>query len=153
MSPSSPLPLIAVLNGPNLNMLGVRQPEVYGKATLADVESLCRATAEKAGLQADCRQSNDEGQLIGWAHEARQAHSAIVINAGGYSHTSVALRDALTLTELPVVEIHITNIHAREEFRHVSLLSGVAKAVICGCGVEGYRYAMETAVRMIEGRG
>lgn len=140
---------VLVLNGPNLNMLGVREPEKYGHATLQDVETLCRKTAEGLGLTADCRQSNDEGELISWIQAARTTHSAILINAGGYSHTSVAMLDALTLTQLPVVEVHITNIHAREEFRHKSLLSGAAKAVICGCGVDGYAYAMQTAAKLI----
>ena len=140
---------VLVLNGPNLNMLGVREPEKYGKATLQDVEALCRKVAAENAMTADCRQSNDEGELIAWIQAARTTHAAIIINAGGYSHTSVALLDALTLTELPVVEVHITNIHAREEFRHISLLSRAAKAVICGCGIDGYGYAMQTAAKLI----
>jgi 3-dehydroquinate dehydratase-2 len=144
---------VLVLNGPNLNMLGIREPEKYGKATLQDVEDLCQKTAEANGLKTDCRQSNDEGELITWIQAARGTHSAIIINAGGYSHSSVALRDALTLSELPVVEVHITNIHAREPFRHQSLLSGAAKAVICGCGVDGYAYAMQTAAKLIKSWG
>ena len=140
---------VLVLNGPNLNMLGIREPEKYGKATLQDVEALCIRTAEASGLTAECRQSNDEGELISWIQAARATHSAIIINAGGYSHTSVAMLDALTLTQLPIIEVHITNIHAREEFRHKSLLSGAAKAVICGCGVDGYAYAMQTAAKLI----
>jgi len=131
-------------------MLGVREPETYGKTTLQDVENLCRKTAQENGLTAECRQSNDEGELISWIQGARTTHSAILINAGGYSHTSVALLDALTLTELPVIEVHITNIHAREAFRHNSLLSQAAKAVICGCGVEGYGYAMQTAAKLLK---
>jgi 3-dehydroquinate dehydratase-2 len=142
-----------VLNGPNLNMLGVREPEVYGKATLKDVEALCQKTAQAAGLTADCHQSNSEGELITWIQGARQTHAAIIINAGGYSHTSIALLDALILTELPVIEVHVTNIHAREKFRHRSMLSKAAKAVICGCGIDGYGYAMQTAAKLIEGRG
>lgn len=130
-------------------MLGLREPEKYGSASLQDVENLCRDVAESLGLSADCRQSNDEGQLVTWLQEARTSHSAVIINAGGYSHTSIALLDALTLTELPVVEVHITNIHAREEFRHHSYLSKAAKAVICGCGIAGYSYAMQTAARFI----
>lgn len=141
---------VLVLNGPNLNMLGKREPSVYGTATLADVEALCARTASSLGLTADCRQSNHEGQLIDWLQAARETHAAVIINAGGFSHTSVALLDALTLTELPVVEVHISNIHAREAFRHKSLISGVAKAVICGCGIDGYAYAMQTAAKLIK---
>ena len=140
---------VLILNGPNLNMLGVREPEKYGRATLADVEALCVKTAQGLGLSAECRQSNDEGELISWVQAARLTHAAIIINAGGYSHTSVALLDALTLSQLPIVEVHITNIHAREEFRHKSLLSGAAQAVICGCGVDGYAYAMQTVASLL----
>jgi 3-dehydroquinate dehydratase-2 len=141
---------VLVLNGPNLNMLGKREPSVYGTATLADVEALCARTAASLGLTADCRQSNHEGQLIDWLHEARDKHAAVIINAGGFSHTSIALLDALTLTEVPVIEVHISNIHAREAFRHKSVLSAAAKAVICGCGVDGYAYAMQTAAKLIK---
>ena len=141
---------VLVLNGPNLNMLGVRQPEIYGSATLADVEALCHKTAQAHGLVADCRQSNDEAELIGWIQAARSTHAAIIINAGGYSHTSVALLDALTLTELPIVEVHISNIYAREEFRQKSLLSQAARAVLCGCGIDGYGYAMQTVAKLLK---
>ena len=140
---------VLVLNGPNLNMLGVREPETYGSASLQDVEALCRREAEARGLTVECRQSNDEGELITWVQAARTTHAALIINAGGYSHTSVALLDALTLAARPVVEVHITNIYAREAFRHKSLLSGAAKAVICGCGVDGYAYAMQTVAKLI----
>lgn len=143
---------VLVLNGPNLNMLGIREPDKYGTSTLKDAEDLCRKTAEGFGLIVDCRHSNDEGELITWIQEARNSHAAIIINAGGYSHTSVALLDALTLTELPIVEVHTTNIHAREEFRHNSLLSRAAKAVICGCGIDGYCYAMQTAAKLLKMR-
>lgn len=141
---------VLVLNGPNLNMLGVREPDKYGSAILKDVEALCVRAGKENGVSVECRQSNDEGELISLVQAARSANSAIVINAGGYSHTSVALLDALTLSELPVIEVHITNIHAREPFRHVSLLSQAAKAVICGCGVDGYAYAMQTAAKLIK---
>lgn len=141
---------VLVLTGPNLNMLGVREPEVYGKETQQDVEALCHKTAENLGLKADFRQSNSEGDLITWIQEARARHAAIIINAGAYTHTSIAILDALTLTELPVIEVHITNIHAREKFRHRSYISKIAKAVICGCGVEGYGYAMQTAAKLIK---
>jgi 3-dehydroquinate dehydratase-2 len=138
-----------LLNGPNLNLLGVREPEKYGKETLQDAEALCRKIAEAHGVTVDCRHSNDEGELVTWIQNARTTHAAIIINAGGYSHSSVALLDALTLTGLPVIEVHVTNIHAREEFRQNSLLSRAAKAVICGCGIDGYGYAMQTAVKLI----
>jgi 3-dehydroquinate dehydratase-2 len=141
---------VLVLNGPNLNMLGIREPEKYGRETLQDVENLCRAVAEENGLAAEFRQSNDEGELVTWLQQARTTHAAIIINAGGYSHTSVALLDALTLTELPIIEVHVTNIHAREEFRQHSLLSKAAKAVICGCGIDGYAYAMHTAAKLLK---
>jgi len=140
---------VLVLNGPNLNMLGVREPEVYGTETLKDIDALCLKTAESLGLRADCRQSNAEEELIAWIQAARKSHAAIVINAGAYSHTSVALLDALTLTGLPVVEVHISNIHAREEFRHHSYVSRIAKAVICGCGIEGYAYAIRTVAKAV----
>ena len=132
-------------------MLGVREPSVYGTATLKDVEDLCRKTAEGFGLKTECRQSNSESELVSWIQAARGAYAAIIINAGAYSHTSVALLDALTLTEIPIVEVHISNIHAREEFRHNSYVSKIAKAVICGCGIDGYAYAMQTAAKLIEG--
>lgn len=141
---------ILVLNGPNLNMLGIREPEIYGKTTLRDVEALCIKTAADLGLEVACKQSNSESELVTWVQEARNTHSAIVINAGAYSHTSVALLDALTLTELPILEVHITNIHAREEFRRNSYISLVAKAVLCGCGIDGYAYAIRTAAKLIE---
>ncbi len=143
---------VLVLNGPNLNMLGTREPEKYGTATLKDVENLCVETGQKLGLKVECRQSNSESGLIDMVQAAREANSAIIINAGGYSHTSVALLDALTLTELPIVEVHITNIHAREEFRHHSYISRVAKAIICGCGIDGYAYAMNTAAKLVQSK-
>ncbi|RAJ68902.1 3-dehydroquinate dehydratase [Streptomyces sp. Amel2xB2] len=140
---------VLVLNGPNLNLLGLREPDVYGSDTLADVEELCRATAADHGLRADCRQSNHEGALIDAVHEARAGHRAIVINPGGYSHTSVALRDALAAVELPVVEVHLSNIHKREEFRHHSYVSAVADAVICGAGAHGYALALAHAATLV----
>ncbi len=134
---------IFVLNGPNLNLLGTREPEKYGRATLADVEALCRETASSYGLEADCRQSNHEGELIDFIHEAGASKSAgIVINAGGYTHTSIALHDALTGVSLPAVEVHVTNIHARESFRHHSYVAKAAFASLAGFGIEGYRLAI-----------
>jgi 3-dehydroquinate dehydratase II len=134
---------IYVLNGPNLNMLGMREPETYGHASLADVEKLCVQTAAKFGLQADCRQSNREGELIDFIHEAHAKKAVgIIINAGGYSHTSIALHDALVAVKIPTVEVHISNIHARESFRHHSFTAMAAYASLCGFGIDGYRLAI-----------
>ena len=134
---------ILLLNGPNLNMLGTRQPEVYGQETLADVVALCQQTAAAHGRTVRAEQSNHEGQLIDWIHEARGVASGIVINPGGLTHTSVALRDALVVPEIPIIEVHISNVHAREEFRHHSFVSPIASGVIAGFGVAGYGYAIE----------
>jgi 3-dehydroquinate dehydratase II len=134
---------IYVLNGPNLNMLGTREPETYGHATLADVEKLCVETAAQFGLKADCRQSNREGELIDFIHEAHAKKVVgIVINAGGYSHTSIALHDALNAVKIPTVEVHVSNIHARESFRHHSYTAMAAFASLCGFGIDGYRLAI-----------
>ncbi|MFI4932508.1 MAG: type II 3-dehydroquinate dehydratase [Burkholderiales bacterium] len=143
---------ILVLNGPNLNLLGTREPALYGSATLADVESLCRDTAARLNVAVDCRQSNHEGQLVDWVHEAGAAHRAgqllgVVFNAGAYTHTSVALHDAIKGTGVPVVELHISNVHAREAFRHHSFLSSVAAGIVVGFGVDGYALAIEGLVR------
>ena len=135
---------IYVLNGPNLNMLGIREPATYGHATLADVEKLCVETAAQFGLTADCRQSNREGELIDFIHEAHAKKAAgIIINAGGYSHTSIALHDALMAVQIPTVEVHVTNIHARESFRHHSYTARAAFASLAGFGIEGYRLAIQ----------
>lgn len=147
--PSSPV--ILVLNGPNLNMLGVRQPEIYGSATLGDIEAACRERADALGLTLDFRQSNIEGELVAWLHEARDVADGIVINAGAYTHTSIALLDALTICELPVIEVHISNIFAREEFRHHSYISRAAQGVICGLGPDGYLYALDALARILRG--
>ena len=134
---------IFILNGPNLNLLGTREPEKYGHATLADIEALCGETAARFGLKADCRQSNREGELIDFIHEAGAKKAAgIVINAGGYSHTSIALHDALTGVNLPAVEVHVTNVHARENFRHHSFIAKAAFASLAGFGIDGYRLAI-----------
>lgn len=143
---------VLVLNGPNLDLLGQREPDVYGKETLAGIEELCRETAAAHGLRADCRQSNHEGALIDAVHEARTAHRAIVINPAGYSHTSVALRDALAAVGMPVVEVHLSNIHKREAFRHHSYVSAVADAVICGAGAHGYALALAHAATLVRER-
>ncbi|MFI7387610.1 type II 3-dehydroquinate dehydratase [Streptomyces sp. NPDC049813] len=135
---------ILVLNGPNLNLLGKRQPEIYGRDTLADVEALCVKAAAAHGATIDFRHSNHEGELVDWIHEAREHHVGIVINPAAYSHTSVAILDALnTCDGLPVVEVHISNIHQREEFRHHSYVSLRADGVIAGCGVQGYAFGVE----------
>jgi 3-dehydroquinate dehydratase-2 len=143
------LPLIAVLNGPNLNMLGSREPTLYGAATIDDLEALCAETAEALDLSIDFRQTNHEGELITWVQECRDKARGIVINPAGYGHTSIALMDALLAIELPVVEVHLTNIHAREEFRHTSLVSRVAQGVICGLGIRGYGLALPALAEMI----
>lgn len=135
-------PVIAVLHGPNLNLLGERQPEVYGRDTLADVERRCRERADALGFDVDARQSNHEGELVTWAQELRGA-AGFVVNAGAYTHTSVALRDALVLARGPLVEVHLSNVHAREPFRHHSYLSDIATAVIAGAGVRGYDLAVD----------
>ncbi len=145
-----PRPVIAVLNGPNLNLLGSRQPEVYGSATLADVERRCRERADALGFDLDARQSNHEGELVTWAQELRTS-AGIVVNAGAYTHTSVALRDALVLAQGPLVEVHLSNVHAREPFRHHSYLSDIATAVIVGAGVQGYEFAIEVVAARFSG--
>ena len=136
-----------VLNGPNLNLLGTREPAVYGAQTLADVEALCRAAAAEHGFALDFRQSNHEGVLVDWIHEAGRAHAAgtlagVVFNAGAYTHTSIALHDAIKGSGVPVIELHISNVHAREAFRHHSYLSPAARGVIVGLGVAGYALAI-----------
>jgi 3-dehydroquinate dehydratase II len=134
---------IYVLNGPNLNLLGTRQPHIYGRATLADVEKLCQATAPRHGFIVVFRQSNHEGQIVDWINEARAEKAAgLIINPAGYTTTSVAILDALLAMEAPVIEVHISNIHAREEFRRHSYVSKAARAVICGLGIDGYALAI-----------
>src|SRR5438094_5004376 len=140
----TPAETIYVLNGPNLNLLGTREPETYGHAKLADVERLCAETAAQFALKAACRQSNREGELIDFIHDAHANKAAgIIINAGAYSHTSIALHDALVAVQLPTVEVHVTNIHARENFRHHSYTARAAFASLCGFGIEGYRLAIQ----------
>ncbi|GAA1450224.1 type II 3-dehydroquinate dehydratase [Nesterenkonia lacusekhoensis] len=141
---------IVVANGPNLNLLGTREPGLYGSATLADVETLCTQTGQRLGLEIDFMQSNHEGALVDAIQAARGAAQGIVINPAAYTHTSVAIADALRAVELPVVEVHISNVHAREEFRKHSYVSPVAAAVIAGAGVEGYRYAIEHLASLVE---
>jgi len=152
MSPSPTLRLIAVLNGPNMNMLGLRQPHLYGGATLDDVEALCAETAEQLDLAIDFRQTNGEGELISWVQECRGRAAGIVINPAGFSHTSIALMDALLASELPVIEVHVTNIHRREEFRQISYVSKAATGVICGLGINGYALALSGMADLLEVR-
>ncbi|MBP0482077.1 type II 3-dehydroquinate dehydratase [Sagittula salina] len=142
---------ILVLNGPNLNLLGTRQPEVYGHTTLPDVEDLCRTHGKERGVSVTCRQSNHEGELVTWIHEARGTFDGIVLNAGAYTHTSIALMDAIKGTEAKVVELHISNVHAREAFRHHSYISPVAFGVMAGFGVKGYTLAIDALIAHLEG--
>ncbi len=139
-----------ILNGPNLNTLGMREPEIYGHATLKDVEKLCEKTAKRFGLAVDFRQSNHEGVIIESIHEAFNKRAAgVIINPAGYTNTSIAILDALLLIKAPVIEVHITNIHKRESFRHVSYVSKAARGVIAGCGVDGYALAITAVAGMI----
>lgn len=140
---------ILVLNGPNLNMLGTRQPEIYGRESLADIQKACHATAGELGLAIDFRQSNIEGELVGWIQDARGAKAGIIINPAAYGHTSIALLDALTLAELPVIEVHLSNIHRREPFRHRTYVSQIATGVICGLGAQGYLLALQAMANLV----
>ena len=131
-----------VLNGPNLNALGKREPGIYGGHTLADIEALCKAEGEKLGFAVDFRQSNHEGDLVDWIHEGGDAAAGIAFNAGAYTHTSIALHDAIRAIKVPVVELHLSNVHAREEFRHTSMIAPAVKGVICGFGAHSYILAL-----------
>jgi len=134
---------IYILNGPNMNLLGTREPEKYGRATLADVEKLCRATAKRFGLAVEFRQSNYEGELVDWIQEAQAKRAVgLLLNPAGYTTTSIAILDALFTVKMPVIEVHITNIHARESYRQNSYVSKAAKAVIAGFGIDGYALAI-----------
>ncbi len=146
---------VLVLNGPNLNLLGTREPAVYGSQTLADVQALCERAAAANGLALDFRQSNHEGELVDWIHEAGKLHAkgklaGVILNAGAYTHTSIALMDAIKGTGVTLIELHISNVHAREEFRHHSYISPVAKAVMAGFGVNGYALAIAGLVQLSE---
>ncbi|MBD9657803.1 type II 3-dehydroquinate dehydratase [Pseudomonas sp. PDM12] len=136
-------PIILILNGPNLNLLGTREPATYGHETLADLSRLCADTAEALGLAIEFRQTNHEAELIDWLHKARGRCAGIVINPAAWTHTSVAIRDALVACELPVIEVHLSNVHKRETFRHHSFVSPIALGVICGLGSDGYRAALQ----------
>jgi 3-dehydroquinate dehydratase-2 len=141
---------LLVLNGPNLNMLGTREPEVYGKDTLADVEAQCRAVADEHGLSLEFAQTNHEGQMIDWIHQARGRVAGIIINPAAWTHTSVALHDALIAAQVPVLEVHISNVHKRESFRHHSYVSLVAVGVIAGFGTHGYSLAVQHFAKLLK---
>lgn len=140
---------ILILNGPNLNMLGTRQPEVYGRETLSDIEHACRAHASWRGLEMDFRQSNSEGELVTWIQQAKGHYAGIIINAAAYTHTSVAILDALLAVELPTVEVHLSNIHQRDAFRHHSYVAKAARGMICGFGSHGYILAIDALSRLL----
>jgi 3-dehydroquinate dehydratase-2 len=141
---------IYVLNGPNLNLLGQREPQLYGSATLRDIETCLRSRAAVLGLAIDFRQSNHEGELIDWVHEARQKASGIIVNAAGLTHTSVALLDALLAADVPIIEVHLTNIYRREAFRHHSYVSRAATGIICGLGAKGYELALDALAEHLQ---
>jgi 3-dehydroquinate dehydratase-2 len=140
---------VFILNGPNLNLLGVRQPEIYGRETLADVEADCRALAAELGLAVRFHQSNREYEIIDWIHQARTGASAIVINPAAFTHTSVAILDALKMCTVPVIEVHISNVHQREAFRHHSFVSAAATGVMAGFGTHGYQLALRHVARLV----
>ncbi len=140
---------ILFLNGPNLNLLGTREPDIYGRTTLADIEAKVREQALKLKVEVDFRQSNLEGELVNWIQEAKGKFQAIVINAAAYTHTSVALRDAISAIGVPTIEIHLSNVHAREEFRHKSLIASVCRGQICGFGEKSYILGLEAAIYVI----
>ncbi len=142
-------PKVLILNGPNLNMLGSRQPDVYGRETLSDIEDSCRRHAKSKGLAVTFRQSNSEGELVSWIQEARAQQDGIIINPAAYTHTSVAIMDSLLVAELPLIEVHLSNIHRRESFRHNSYVSKVADAVICGLGSQGYLLALDAMAQRL----
>ena len=140
---------VMVLNGPTLNLLGTREPDIYGTETLESIEAACRKRAADLGLAVEFRQSNNEGDLVDWVQEAGGSHQALIVNAGAYTHTSVALLDALLATELPIIEVHLSNINQREEFRHHSYVSKAADGMICGLGGHGYELALEALAKKL----
>jgi 3-dehydroquinate dehydratase-2 len=143
---------VLILNGPNLNLLGTREPHIYGSATLADVEKMCQARAKQRGLAISFRQSNSEAQIVEWIHEAINSADGIIINPAAYTHTSVAILDALNMVKAPIIELHISNPHKREPFRHHSYVTFAATALICGLGVNGYPIAVEAMADLIKVR-
>ncbi len=142
-------PTILVLNGPNLNILGAREPDVYGHETMAEIEAACAKRASALGLTVEFRQSNSEGELVDWIQGARNGYAGLIVNAGAYTHTSVALLDALLACDVPVIEVHLSNILQREDFRHHSYVSKAARGLICGFGGFGYEMALDAAARML----
>lgn len=142
---------LLVLNGPNLNLLGTREPATYGHETLDDIAALCQRTATELGLEIEFQQTNHEGQLIDWIHQARGRCAGILINPAAWTHTSVAIRDALAAVELPVIEVHLSNVHKREEFRHHSFISAIAVGVIAGLGSDGYRAGLQHFAKLLKG--
>jgi 3-dehydroquinate dehydratase-2 len=140
---------VFVINGPNLNMLGLREPDVYGHETLAGLEERCRTKAKGLGLDISFRQSNLEGEIVTWIQDARSTASGLILNAGAYTHTSVAIHDALRIAELPLIEVHLTNIYKREPFRHHSYVSAVANGVLCGFGGHGYELALDAIHKIL----
>ena len=146
------MPSILILNGPNLNLLGKREPHIYGHETLADVEAQCRALAGELGVTIDFKQSNAEHQLIDWIHEARESVGGIIINPGAFTHTSIAIMDALSACAFPILEVHISNVHRRESFRHHSYVSLVATGVLAGFGTHGYRLALRHMALLVGGK-
>jgi 3-dehydroquinate dehydratase-2 len=145
----SETPTVLILNGPNLNMLGTREPEIYGRETLADIEAACRGQAEALALAVDFRQSNEEAELVTWIQEARGTVAGLIINAGAYTHTSIAILDALRMCEVPVIEVHLSNPFRREPFRHTSYISQAARGVICGLGGHGYVLAIDAMAHIL----
>lgn len=142
-------PTILIVNGPNLNLLGVREPEVYGSDTLGDIEAACAERAEELGLAIDFRQSNAEGEIVTWIQDARAAHDGLIVNAGAYSHTSIAILDALLALDLPIIEVHLSNLFRRESFRHQSYVSVAATGLICGLGAQGYLLALDALAGLV----
>jgi len=141
--------VILILNGPNLNLLGTREPEIYGRTSLEDIRNLAIARAKNHSLEADFRQSNEEGELVSWIQGARTSAAGIIVNAAAYTHTSVAILDALLASGLPVIEVHLSNIYKREEFRHHSYVSRAATGVICGFGAQGYELAIDAMAQLL----
>ncbi len=146
------LPRIAIIHGPNLNLLGTREPDVYGTERLADINGRLVQLGKELGVAVDALQSNHEGEIVDHLHSIRESHSAVIINPGGLTHTSIVLRDALLGISLPIYEVHLSNVHAREEFRHKSYISGIAAAVLCGLGAQGYEFALRAAASKVAGR-
>lgn len=143
---------VLILNGPNLNMLGSREPDIYGRTTLAEIGLACEETAANLGLTIDFQQSNDEGELVTLIQQAQGQHAGVILNAGAYTHTSVAILDAISMVSIPVIEVHLSNIYKREEFRHKSYISPVAQGVICGFGAEGYLLALKAMQKLVNNK-